>query len=118
MLTDPQNLTIRTVSTDLPPSTVANDGQTVYADNDGQFAVQISHERKKGGKSARHTVKLSELKSVTQPDGSSIDRTASVHIVFSMPSEGFTTEELNELGQALVGYCNSTLTDRVLGFES
>jgi len=118
MLTDPQNLTIRTVSTDLPRIALSNDGQTVYADNDGNFAVQISHERKKGGKSARHTIKLSEVKSVTQPDGSAIDRTASAHIVFTMPSEGFTQDELNELGQALVAYCDSTLTDRILGFES
>lgn len=118
MLTDPQNVTIRTVATPLPRIALTGDGQTVYADNDGQFAVRISHERAKGKKAGRHTVKLSELKAVVQPDGSSIDRLASAHIVLTVPSEGFTTDEVTELASALTTYCDSTLLERVLGFES
>lgn len=117
MLSDPQSITIRTEATTLPRIVSSVDGQTVYADNSGKFAVQIAHQKSKG-KNNRHTVKLTEVRDVAQPDGSFKERLASAHIVLTEPAEGFTPSEVRELGEALTAYLDATLMDRVLGFES
>lgn len=117
MLTDPQDLTIRTNSTSLPKIAIGQDGATVYADTNANFALQISHQKIKG-KGDRHTVKLTETRDVSQFDGSVKERRASAHIVLTCPVEGFTSTEIGEITQALTSYMSQTLCERVLGFES
>lgn len=117
MLTDPQSITVNTVPVSLPRIAQTPNGFVTYADIDGQFALQISHDKGTKG-SDRHVIKCSEVKPVTQPDGSSIDRIASVHTVITVPKEGFTSEQVDDIREALAGFLTNANVIRILGFES
>lgn len=94
MYSDPQNLTIATVSTPLPRIGVGpNSGTFSLADRTAKFSVSHSY-----GKRIRRAVRYDFNKFAADPlvSTANVLRTGSVYLVVDQPLQGFSVTELTD----------------------
>nr|APG77060.1 hypothetical protein [Beihai levi-like virus 1] len=116
MLTDPQNLTINTVATDLPRTTNGA-SQNVYTNADGtvRFKVRQSVQKTR----VRREIRIEQDKIAADPI-SAVNSLAgvSVYLVIDEPKNGvFSDTEITHLIEALRGWLIAANYDKVLSGE-
>lgn len=113
--TDPQNITVNTVSKSLP--LVKSEGYaSEYKTADEAYQMRISHQESKGR--TRRMVRLDNRVVATDPlTAVSEYKTAGVYIVVDEPEYGFSDTELEYIIQALCDWLTSANIAKVLGNE-
>lgn len=117
MFTDPQTVTVNAVAQTLP-AVSREDFKSVYRENNGEYALVISHNE---GKSRdRRTVRLNRYITTADPfiPANNIEVSHSVYLVIDAPIAGFTDAQLEDDVLALAAWLTSANVAKVLGGES
>lgn len=118
-LTDPQSVTVATVTSSLP-KTGTGPTSAVYTSADGSLALAISHLY---GKRNRRTARLTQTKLITDPivPAQNTRTSMSVYMVWDTPPLGMTAADQKALSDAFVAFLGATsgaVVTKILGGES
>nr|UJQ85730.1 MAG: hypothetical protein 2 [Leviviridae sp.] len=115
MLADPQSVTINSVATSLPRTSMGT-SQNVYTSVDG--LTSMTTRQNKTAERFRREVRLSQQKVAADPI-STLNKQigTSVYLVVDEPRWGFTDTEIGYLIDALKAWLTSTNYNKVLGGE-
>lgn len=116
MLTDPQEVTVDSVAQSLPRVSVGTN-QATYQHADRTYKLSISHAY---GKRNRRVVRLDSRKTAADPllDGVSREYSMSTYLVIDTPDIGYSTAEILDVVEGLIGYADTSLLTKVVGGES
>lgn len=117
MYTDPQSVTINSVTKSLPR--VKNgEMNSTYVTADGEYQLRISHQTSK--KRIRRMIRLDHTKIAEDPlTAVNAQMTAGIYLVIDEPSVGFTDAELVLLYNGFGAYiAQESVRDKLLGGES
>lgn len=118
-LSDPQSVTINTVTTSLPRVATAGTSST-YQNVDGTIKMTVSHQN---GKRNRHLIRLEHNKIAPDPliSSTSIKYNMASHLVIDVPVTGYTATEAKQVVDGFIAALTASsgaLITRLIGGES
>jgi len=116
MLSDPQSITVNTVSKSLGSVSTGERMSSEYREADGEHTLLIQSSE---GKRDRSVVRINHKKTATDPlSAENATVSAAVYMVFDRPKWGYTPAEIDYLVQALSDWATTANVTAVLAGES